>query len=133
MFGIYNVGWVGVRNDPDGIAVIKWWREKCIEWCHDYVDGDRFADQGYLDSFSRLSTRVKSSTMSGPTSRPGISPTTGSIFATAGSWSMRRPLIFFHFQGLEEGCGWFIFNSHRIFGAPFSPDIREHIYQALRR
>ena len=59
VFGTYNVGWVGVRNDPDGIAVIKWWREKCIEWCHDYVDGDRFADQGYLDSFPRLSTRVK--------------------------------------------------------------------------
>ena len=60
MFGTYNVGWVGVRNDPDGIAVIRWWREQCIEWCYDHVDGDRYADQGYLDSFSRLSTRVKS-------------------------------------------------------------------------
>ena len=27
-FGTYNVGWVGVRNDADGIAVIKWWREQ---------------------------------------------------------------------------------------------------------
>ena len=47
----------------------------------------------------------------------------------AGSWSMRTPLIFFHFQGLRRGLRWFIFNSHRIFGAPFSPDIREHIYR----
>ncbi len=58
-FGIYNVGWVGSRNDSDGLAVIRWWREKCIEWCHDYVDGDRFADQGYLDSFPGLSPRVR--------------------------------------------------------------------------
>ena len=58
-FGTYNVGWVGARNDSDGTAVIKWWREKCIEWCHDIVDGDRFADQGYLDSFPRLFSRVR--------------------------------------------------------------------------
>ena len=44
---------------PDGIAVIRWWRERCIEWCHDVVDGDRFADQGYLDSFPRLFPRVR--------------------------------------------------------------------------
>ena len=40
-----------------------------------------------------------------------------------------HPLIFFHFQGLRKGLRWFIFNSHRIFGAPFSRDIREQIYR----
>ena len=39
-FGTYNVGWVGARNDPDGFEAVTWWRQKCIEWCHDYVDGD---------------------------------------------------------------------------------------------
>ena len=40
-----------------------------------------------------------------------------------------QPLIFFHFQGLRKGLRWFIFNSHRIFGAPFSRATREHIYR----
>ena len=40
-----------------------------------------------------------------------------------------HPLIFFHFQGLRTGLRWFIFNSHRIFGAPFSRNTREHIYR----
>ncbi len=48
-FGIYNVGWVSVRHCDQGIAALRWWRERCIEWCHDFVDGDRFADQRYLD------------------------------------------------------------------------------------
>jgi len=33
------MGGVGVRGDSDGIAVVRWWRERCIEWCHDVVDG----------------------------------------------------------------------------------------------
>ena len=40
-----------------------------------------------------------------------------------------HPLIFFHFQGLGKDCGWFIFNSHRVYRAPFSRDVRNHIYK----
>jgi hypothetical protein len=40
-----------------------------------------------------------------------------------------QPLIFFHFQGLRKGLRWFIFNSHRVFGAPFSQATRQHIYR----
>jgi hypothetical protein len=129
-FGTYNVGWVGARNDPDGIAVIKWWRERCIEWCHDYVDGNRFADQGYLDSFSSRSSRVK---------------VIENIGVNLGPWNINNyridflegkvrvdtdyPLIFFHFQGLKRGLRWFIFNSHRQYSASFSSVVRNHIYK----
>ena len=133
-FGTYNVGWVGARNDSEGIAVISWWREKCIEWCHDYVDGDRFADQGYLDSFSRMFARVK---------------VIDNIGANLAPWNIGNyridvdrnrvmvdaivPLIFFHFQGVKRGWGRFIFNSHRIYRAPFSKDVRNHIYRPYVR
>jgi hypothetical protein len=129
-FGTYNVGWVGARNDSDGAGVIKWWRGKCIEWCHDVVDGDRFADQGYLDSFARLSSRVK---------------IIGNIGANLAPWNIGNyrvdfrgnrvlidaihPLIFFHFQGLRKGLRWFVFNSHRAYRAPFSGDVRNRIYK----
>jgi hypothetical protein len=129
-FGTFNVGWVGARNDSDGIAVITWWRQKCIEWCHDYVDGDRFADQGYLNSFSSRFQRVK------------IIENFGANLAP---WNLGNyridfrdnrvmidaicPLIFFHFQGLKRDLGWFIFNSHRVYRAPFSGDVRKYIYK----
>ena len=43
------------------------------------------------------------------------------------------PLIFFHFQGVKKGWGWFIFNSHRVHRAPFSKIVRDHIYRPYVR
>jgi hypothetical protein len=129
-FGTYNVGWVGLHNDPDGIAVIRWWREKCIEWCHDYVDGDRFADQGYLDSFSVLSPRVKVIENIGANLAPWnignyrIDFRDGRVVIDA-----VYPLIFFHFQAVRKDLGCFIFTSHRRYRAPFSADVRNHVYK----
>jgi hypothetical protein len=129
-FGTYNVGWVGARADPDGIAVIKWWREKCIEWCHDVVDGDRFADQGYLDSFPRLFSRVRIIENTGANLAPwNIGNYRVDFRGNRVLIDASHPLIFFHFQGLRKGLRWFIFNSHRAYRAPFSGDVRNHIYK----
>jgi hypothetical protein len=128
-FGTYNVGWVGARNDAEGISVIKWWRAKCIEWCHDYVDGDRFADQGYLDFFSSQSPKVAVIGNPGANLAPW---NIGSYRIDFGAGKVMidaaHPLIFFHFQGVKRGLGWFIFNSHRLYRAPFSGIMREKIY-----
>jgi hypothetical protein len=129
-FGTYNVGWVGARNDPDGITVIEWWREKCIEWCHDVVEGDRFADQGYLDSFPRLFSRVKIIENIGANLAPwNIGNYRVDFRGNRVLIDAVHPLVFFHFQGLRKGLRWFIFNSHRVYRAPFSGDVRDHIYK----
>jgi hypothetical protein len=121
---------VGARNDPDGIAVINWWRERCIEWCHDYVDQDRFADQGYLDSFSRLFSRVRVIENVGANLAPwNIGNYRIDVRDRKVMIDADHPLIFFHFQGLAKGLRWFIFNSHRVYRAPFSGDVRRHIYK----
>jgi hypothetical protein len=129
-FGTYNVGWVGVRNNPDGIAVIKWWREKCIEWCYDYVDGDRFADQGYLDGFPSRSAEVKVIENPGANLAPwNVANYRIALRDNRVMIDAIYPLIFFHFQGLKKGLGCFIFNSHRRYGAPFSSELRNYIYR----
>ncbi len=109
---------------------IDWWREKCIEWCHDYVDGERFADQGYLNSFSTLSQRVRVIENIGANLAPWNIGNYGIDFRDDRVMvDTSCPLIFFHFQGLKRGFGWFIFNSHRVYRAPFSRDVRKHIYK----
>src|SRR5262249_1819337 len=50
-YGIYNVGLLCFRNDERGRACLTWWRERCLEWCHDRLEGERFADQGYLNDW----------------------------------------------------------------------------------
>lgn len=129
-YGIYNVGWVGARRDPEGLAAVQWWREKCIEWCHDYVDGERFADQGYLQELLARFPRVKVIENLGA----NLAPWNIGNYRVAShdarviideAW----PLIFFHFQGLKKEMGCFIFNSHRLYHAPFSRVVREHVYR----
>jgi hypothetical protein len=129
-FGIYNVGWVGARNDKVGAAAVKWWRSKCVEWCYDYVDGDRFADQGYLQTLPTQFSRVKVIENLGANLAPWnlgnyrIEYRAGEVLIDA-----INPLVFFHFQGLKKGMGFFIFNSHRKYGAPFCQIVRAQIYK----
>jgi hypothetical protein len=48
-YGRFNVGWLTFRNDSTSMACLGEWRRQCIEWCYDRLEGDRFADQKYLD------------------------------------------------------------------------------------
>ena len=52
-FGKFNVGWNTfdrshvAQKSPELVV------ERCIEWCHDYIDGEKFADQGYLTTLEK--------------------------------------------------------------------------------
>lgn len=50
-FGKYNVGWLTFRNDRNALKCLNDWSKNCINWCYDYVDGERYADQKYLDKW----------------------------------------------------------------------------------
>jgi hypothetical protein len=128
-FGIYNVGWVSVRRCEEGIAALHWWRERCIEWCFDRVEGDRFADQRYLDRLPELFPNVH---------------VIAHLGANLAPWNIANyrvewrdgfvmidglyPLLFFHFHGVKR-AGRYYFNSHRLFRAPFPSLVRERIYR----
>ena len=47
--GIYNSGFIVFKNCKTGLYALKWWKEKCIDWCRDGVDEGRFGDQKYLE------------------------------------------------------------------------------------
>lgn len=101
IYGIYNVGLLAFRNDAVGRACLEWWRERCLEWCFDRVEGGRFADQKYLDDW--------------PERFPGVAVLQHKG-AGVGPWNWMnyriedrggrvtidgQPLIFYHFQGMK--------------------------------
>jgi hypothetical protein len=49
--GIFNVSILSFRNNSDGLTCLRWWRDRCLEWCFNRVEEGRFGDQKYLDDW----------------------------------------------------------------------------------
>ena len=49
----FNVGWNTFDRSPAAQRALRWWAEACLEWCYDRVEGEKFADQGYLTALHR--------------------------------------------------------------------------------
>ncbi len=133
-FGLYNVGWMSFRNDPRGRAVATWWQDRCNEWCYDVLDGDRFADQKYLDRIATDFEGVVVLTHRGANLAPwnlgghSLSYRDGGIVVD-GQW----PLIFFHFHGLRRVGKWIYIPGHFRYKAPFGRLARIALYRPYVR
>jgi hypothetical protein len=49
--GRFNVGVLVFSGDAVGLACLNEWRDRCLEWCFDRLETDRYADQKYLDAW----------------------------------------------------------------------------------
>lgn len=58
--GKYNSGFIVFKRSPASFELLKWWSERCIDWCFDRVEDGRFGDQKYLDSMPYLFGGVQS-------------------------------------------------------------------------
>lgn len=135
--GHYNVGWLTFHADAGGTACLEWWRARCIEWCFDRVEADRYADQKYLDRFPELFDSVVNITHPGANLAPWnvaaaeVSLHDGQPFVDG------RALVFFHFQGLRELSPGVYDSNLTSYGARMTPALRDGVFvpyiAALRR
>lgn len=102
IYGIYNVGFLSFRNDVEGRKCLEWWRDKCIEWCCDYVDCGRFADQKYLDEWPMLFDNVHVVAHKGANVASWNIDNYSCKVVDGISWVDDAPLIFYHFHGLSS-------------------------------
>jgi hypothetical protein len=49
--GRFCVQFMTFENNSSGLKVLHWWQEKCLEWCFDRYEEERFGDQKYLDKW----------------------------------------------------------------------------------
>jgi hypothetical protein len=103
VWGRYNVGWLTFRNDAEGIGCLSAWRSACNEWCYDRLEGERFADQKYLDAWPGRFKGVVVLQHKGANVAPWNVARYRITRSPEGSVGVdEQPLLFFHYQGFKQ-------------------------------
>jgi hypothetical protein len=101
--GVYNLGFIAVRNCAEGIACAEWWSERLRNYCYDDIPAGLFTDQRWCDLIPAFFEQVGILRDPGYnvacwnlSNRPILIGDDGSI--TAGG----APLRFFHFTKINS-------------------------------
>jgi len=109
--GRYCVQFVTIKNTQNGLKVLNWWVDKCVEWCYNRFDLNRFGDQKYLDYWPLVFDGVHELIHEGG----GIAPWNADNYKYVNGQienihtNQRWPIIFYHFHGLK------FFNNNTVF------------------
>lgn len=96
--GLYNVGLMIFRRDGNGLGCLRWWRERCLEWCYARAEDGKFGDQKYLDDWTTRFDGVAVLQHLGA----GVAPwnlTRFPVYQVDNRlMAQNQPLIFYHFH-----------------------------------
>jgi len=103
VYGRFNVGYLAFRQDEEGIECLELWRQNCIEWCYDRLEGEKFADQKYLDSWPSLFSKLTILKHIGVNVAPWNAYNYSFHKEGDGEYYVEGfPLIVYHFHGIKE-------------------------------
>lgn len=103
--GIYCVQFMTFKNNAEGMFVLNWWRNACIDWCYARFEDGKFGDQKYLDDWpQRFESIYVLKHLGG-----GIAPWNVQQYNIK---KMGFDLVFYHFHGYK-----FLENNKLDFGS----------------
>ena len=118
-YGRFNVGWNTFDRSPEAQQALNWWAERCLEWCYDRIEGEKFADQGYLTQLEREFARVH------VLGYPGINLAEYNLdnlqlsLSASGPAANGLPVIYWHMHCLFE-------QENGSFKTVLRPDLMQH-------
>lgn len=99
--GIYNVQFMMFRRNSEGLQALNWWCDRCLEWCFNRFEDNKFGDQKYLDDWPQRFSGVHIVQHLGA----GLAPWNAKQYhlKQIGSqiFVQDDPLIFYHFHSLK--------------------------------
>jgi hypothetical protein len=94
--GRYCVQFMTVRRTEEASKVMRWWQERCLEWCYARVENGKFGDQKYLDQWPQLFPHDVHVLQQ---KQKALAPWNLAHFAGRGNGNLAP--VFYHFHGLR--------------------------------
>ncbi|HWS73834.1 MAG TPA: glycosyl transferase [Quisquiliibacterium sp.] len=103
--GIYNLGFIGVRCEGEGLRCLQWWSDRLLDFCRDDIPNGLFTDQRWADLIPAMFDDVR--VLREPeynVATWNLSNRTASGSAPDALTINGRPLGFYHFSGFDSGA-----------------------------
>jgi hypothetical protein len=128
--GKYNVGWITFRRDANGLKCLRWWKERCIEWCYERWDNGKWSDQGYLTEWPERFAGVRVIQHKGANVAPWNVANYALTCRDQRVWVDNDPLLFYHFHGFKQLLPWLYDSNLGRSGSRLTPVLRWQVYGA---
>lgn len=115
-YGNFNAGWITFKNDSTALKCLEEWRKDCTIWCYSYLEGEKYADQKYLNKWPKSYEGVKVIKNKGANVAPWNIKNFRIKFKNGLIYVDNYKLIFFHFSNLKQTKkNIFVTNLSRVF------------------
>lgn len=132
-FGVFNLGFVGVRNDTEGRRFARWWRDRLLHYCHDDLPKGLFTDQKWVNLAPCFFDNIR------VLRSPAFNVATWNITQREATGSMAtgvsingEPLGFYHFSGFDSGAQEVMLNKYGS-NSPVLYELREWYIDTCRQ
>jgi lipopolysaccharide biosynthesis glycosyltransferase len=131
--GIYNLGFLGVRNTETGHEFLKWWADRLLELCYDDKEQGIFTDQRWADlvpAFFEDYIILREPTYNVATWNLSHRHATGTL--ESGVLINGKPLCFYHFSGFDSGAQEIMLSRYGV-GSPILFELRQWYIQECEK
>lgn len=131
--GKYCVQFMYFRNTLNGMHILKWWRDACLEWCYNRFEDGKFGDQKYLDDWTTRFKGVHVLQHEGGGLAPwniqqyNIIRREGTLYVQNKQTGVSSEVVFYHFHHLRN---YYLrsMTEFRMGPYPIAPEVKELIY-----
>jgi len=105
--GRYCVQFMTFKNTPEGMEVLNWWKDRCIEWCYDRLEDGKYGDQKYLDCWTEKFKGVHVLQNLGGGVAPwnllsyDLTKEAGDLYVRHKKTKQKNKVVFHHFQDIK--------------------------------
>ncbi len=131
--GVYNLGFLGVKDSPEGKRFTDWWAKRLADFCYDNIPGGLFTDQRWADFVPAFFSGA------GIVREPNYNVATWNLTKRTATGSLDDgikinglPLCFYHFSGFDSGAQGVMLKKYGG-SSPVLSDLRDWYIEECRK